>query len=76
MSWRGANDQDRNKKRSNDVAYGAWVADKSKQEEVKKEFDNDLGVKHFLNFIFVFFKKMQVCMDMNPKVEITDFYPV
>ena len=47
LSWKGANDQDRNKKRSNDVAYGSWVPDKSKQE-VKTEFDNDLGVSVLL----------------------------
>jgi len=44
ISWRGANDDDRGKKRSNDVAYGTWVKDKSKEETVKEEFDNDLGV--------------------------------
>merc|ERR1712130_58701 len=45
LSWKGANDDDRGKKRSNDVAYGTWVPDKSrKQEEVKTEFKNDLGL--------------------------------
>lgn len=44
ISWRGANDEDKGKKRSNDVAYGTWVPDKTKTEVAPVEFKNELGL--------------------------------
>ena len=44
-TFKGADDENKGYKRSADVAYGAWRPKKEEaQDEVKKEFTNDLGV--------------------------------
>lgn len=44
LSWRGADDENRRKKRSNDVAYGTFVPIKPDEEIKEENFANPLGL--------------------------------